>query len=224
MAASTSSSASTSLASCSPITYSSSIPPSSPLHSLPAVLLPQVCSHLYPRQLLVGLAQTSHSIRQLLTPACFSQHSVELGFRAISLLSASSSLTSAFHHSRLLSDHRLYLTHNDDMRHVLNSLDHFPSCGKLTVDGWRDGSDVELHALLHHPTTRGCSELSFSGFHRLQAEMVPLAVERARVRNFVLTSSCQLKVFDWADVRLPTVTRLSLRLTVSCSTSAVLHS
>ena len=78
-------------------------------------------------------------------------------------------------------------------------------------------SDPQLYALLHHPTTRAYGDFSVDGFKRSRAEYVRVPVQQSwvsvqpagskRLRPSGLESS-ELRLFDWADIRLPSLTRL----------------
>ena len=99
---------------------------------------------------------------------------------------------------------------------MLDALDHFPACHALSLHGgkWRRMSDLELHALLHHPTVLHCSQLKLDGFMRIMADSVPAVDEPLEVkRAFHINHTSERKeMFGWAHIRLPAVTRLGLRL------------
>ena len=210
-----------------------SIPACFTLSALPAAILQHVCSFLSPRQLLVTLARTATSTRDLLTAGCFSRHSLELGPRPLSLLSAfhpSSSLTLWPLHGRVLTECKLSMGVNSEcgsMQAALDSLDHFPACRTLSIRGSyppTELSDPQLYALLHHPATLSCDELHLRNLERPRAEQVVVyerqmradvrfvRSKRTRDDEPVFSLFSQKRDFDWGNVRLPSVTRLSLDL------------
>ena len=215
-----------------------SVGPSAPCPSflprLPAVLLPHVCSYLSTKELLRGTAQTAKTTRDVLTPACFSSHVLALGSRELSLLSSlpcsSASLPlSPFYHSLVLTHCDLYVNVSSKHSHVqqlIDSLHHFPTCRALNIHGGgaahQQLTDAQLHALLQHPTVLSCNNFTLDGFSRLQAEMVrpgeqqsALSVQarrRKRKRPSDSAAVSRQKDLDWADIRLPNVTRLRLLL------------
>ena len=208
------------LLSASSMSTSSSTATSS-LFRLPSALLSHICSYLSIKELLVTVAHTSQHTRRLLTPACFSAHELELEGRELLLLSAylapSSAASLRSFHSRILSGCRLSV-HLDygGIVQLLDALDHFPACSALDVQchGPIELTDAELHALLHHPTTVGCSTFTLEGACRHSEELVPADSEqsRAALRDVRAqqagngpTVVVRRKRFDWADIRLPSI-------------------
>ena len=119
---------------------------------------------------------------------------------------------------------------------LLGALDQLPSCRSLDVHMHttvRLLSDPDLAALLHHPTVRGCKELSLRNFRRSKAELMPADGERSHTDRLLarsqglrrvavmcfsgltnLLSRRKLVPFGWADIRLPAVTSLRLDVQV----------
>ena len=214
---------------------SSSPPPFCSFYRLPTVLLPLVCSFLSPRQLLLGIARTATTTRDLLTPVCFSFHPLQLRNGAVSVLcdlDLSSRLASATFYSRVLSDCSVFVDLTTaassrggaSLRGILDALDHITVCGSLTVigGGRRGIEDGELHALLNHPTTLSCHRLSldsFQPFTRPVNVLVPVDGEQslaglrlAAKRAHHSGKLNRRKLFDWADIHLPALTHLRLHL------------
>jgi len=195
-----------------------------------------VCSYLCSKELLVTLALTAKTVRDRLTPACFAAAELDLDKRELAILSSlpPPTASSAAFHRRLLSHCSLRVLRTNDiaMRQVLDSLDHFPSCRSLTLSAngrWQQQlADSELHDLLRHPTTRTCQQLTVAGYHHGSTEWVSVVddddaqvdVQAARARRrqrnslvrFFTRRSSRKQPFDWADIRLPAVTRLTLVL------------
>lgn len=175
----------------------------SPLHRLPAGILPHVCSYVSPLDLLITLAPTSKTTRDLLTAACFSHNLLELNVRNLPLLS--SSTLSSFH-TRVLPHCRLSINVNQctytRLMHALAPLDHFPSCASLTVynSSGMCVTDTDLHTLLRHPTTLSCQQFDLNSFCR------NTATEQSD------GGAGREQLLDWAGIRLPRITRLTLRL------------
>ena len=183
---------------------SASSHPSPTLLTLPGILLSYVCSYLTPKQVLVTLALTAKTTREVLTPACFSSHSLELGLRELLHLCTfdppRSSTVCSFH-SRVLSDSHLTVdisSRDITVQRVLDSLDHFPTCNTLRLHcdskRWRHLTTVDLLSLLYHPTTISCSGLQLDYFQ-----------QRERTKLDPHTAS-----FDWTTVCLQSVCRLRL--------------
>ena len=220
------------------VSHSSSSSSSSPalfcptrLLRLPAALLPQVCSYLSPKELLRGLAQTAKSTRDLLTSACFSFHPLELGDGELPLLAAlppSASLSLQPFHTRVLCQCDLSVelswTHVS-MQQTLAALHHFPVCRSLSMNDHfgKPLPDPVLYELLHHPTALSCHRLTLSGFTRSKAQKVPVDSEPSqqtevrvlrskRKYTYTLPAVRVTKRFDWADIRLPTVTSLTVHV------------
>ena len=209
---------------------SASLPPRCALLSLPTALLSHVCTFLSPKELLITLAHAAKTARALLTPACSSSHPLVLGSYELSVLSTFSppwSLSLRPFHSRVLSHCHLSLRLESEdvgMQQVLDSLDHFPACGAISLSGqqWLDLRDSELYSFLHHPTVLTCDHLALAGFTRPKAESVPVGSELSREdvrlsrlkrkRDVALAVSSRKRPFDWADIRLPHTTRLRIQL------------
>ena len=81
-----------------------------PLFDLPAALLPSICYHLSPKDLLTTLALTAKAVRDRLSAVLFSSHPLELTYRELSLLSTQPpSVTSRSFHLCVFADSRLVL-------------------------------------------------------------------------------------------------------------------
>ena len=216
---------------------SASDPPSITLLTLPAPLLNHVCCFLSPNNLLVTLAHYSKTARALLTPAHFSSHFLELDghelYHLVRLSASSNSLTLRPFYAHVLSECRLSVDVSSpdvSMQHLFNSLDHIPLCGSLSVRGLgargdllRELPDLQLYNLLHHATTLVCTDLAVFEFERCRAARVPLDngqplddltanLRPKRKRHSSLSPTARSKQFEWADIRLPKVTRLRLDL------------
>ena len=217
-------SSSSSSASCSSICLFS-MPTLPSILRLPSALLSHICSYLSTEQLLVTLARTAKSTRDVLTPACFSYH--ELAFysrrlsRLPSLALSSSSVAVPSFYGRALSACRLCIgvaSSSRSRRRAFDSLSHFPACRSLSLqgNGWQQQlTDDELHALLHQPAVLSCDELSLDGFTRYSTDedsVVGTAMQGPMTRSRRKRSNSQRKPFDWADISLPRLTRLHLRL------------
>ena len=208
---------------------STSVRPTRPLLStlfrLPAALLPCVCSFLTPRELLNSLARTSHSTRDLLSPACFSAHALCLGAEELSFLSsrrASHFTTLQPFHARVLSDCCLDVDNRTaavGIEQLPGTLDHFPALRSFAL---RDNlneplTDADLFDLLQHKSVLSCQELAVNGFTRVRPKAVPMDEEpwqsstplgRKRQRD-----GARKRVPDsWADLRLPAMTRFRLHV------------
>ena len=110
------------------------------------------------------------------------------------------------------------------MKRIMDALRHFPTCKKLPfysdLIGVKRLSDPDLHALLHHPTTLSCSDLTLDGFTHHKAEKVPVNGDEkqpelsARVtrskRKYSSVISTRKRKFSWADIRLANVKNLQL--------------
>ena len=202
---------------------------------LPAVLLPHVCGFLSPNDLLVTLARAAKQTRDSLTAACFSPNVLTLSPGALSRLSSlvsASALGLRLFLARVLSCCQLEVEWDSEtgmsMQRLLASLDHFHACRVLRLHGttdWPRLGDRDLHRLLHHPTTLTCTELEIDeGFHHEQHEAIPVDEKEAEGMSDVrVTRSMKrkhdsavvpwTKVFDWATISLPSVTRLRLLIT-----------
>ena len=184
--------------------------PARPLLHLPVVLLEQVCSHLPPKQLLIGLAQTAKATRALLTPGCFSSHSLYLRSRELWLLSSlppSSSVFSFLARCRLGVE--LWTPENADVQEVLVCLKRFSTCGELWINEGGDGlTSRQLLDLLSSPIVRSSGSLQVSGSFLPTSERDE---EVARVSSR-MSPPLQRPPFDWADVHLPSTTQLLLDL------------
>ena len=200
---------------------SGSLPSSSPLSRLPVVLLPHICSFLSPKELLVTLAHTANTTRELLTPACFSFTKLTLTTRDLSVLACLSSSSSVSFHSRVLTECRLFfdlISRDINVQHVFASLGHFPSCKALTVNGAGcQLLDAELYALLHHPICRTCDEFEVHSFHRLGPDgdwqsQADIPVDGSEQQIGSGADSEAKKPLSWADVRFPSATHLFVQL------------
>ena len=211
----------------------SSMAPTSTLLRLPAALLSHVCGFLSPLELLMSLAQTADATRGLLTPSCFSHMPLEIDHNKVAVFSSAApppSLAMRSFQSRVLAECDLRISideidHGGNVWQVFPALDCFPACRSLTLHPSPDYGltivDSELQLLLHHPTVMACSTLSLSSFERSLADEVMMHARQdkadiqivwsKRKRSSDLTSG-RMKLFSWADVRLPAVTRLQLDL------------
>ena len=191
---------------------------SSWLHRLPAVILPRVCAFLSPKQLLVPLALTATSTRDLLTPACFAHHPLVLQTDELAFFFLLGPL-SPFHRRVLCGCRLSFLLHEAvkgdadaiDMYHVVDSLRcHFSACAALSVDGDLLAlADSELYHLLQQPATLGCHELDLSNLIRVRETIRPLSGEQPKGRAARSKRGKKKKV-DWTHIRLPAVATLRL--------------
>ena len=101
------------------------------------------------------------------------------------------------------------------MRQALAALQHFPVCGSLSVHSplgeseWRPPTLRHLSALLRQAGTLSCHSFALSQFRRADAGNVqPRRLGKRSVRE--VRSLVRPQPFDWTDIRLPSVTRLSL--------------
>ena len=138
-----------------------------------------MCSHLPPKALLLGLAQTAKATRGLLTPRCFSSHPLELGCHELRLLSSchprSSSLSSL--HFRVLAGCILELyTCGVNVQRALDTLRHFPAFHTLRVEGGQGQglSDRHLFAFLHSPAALSCRTFAVLDLTRCPQEKAPV--------------------------------------------------
>ena len=204
------------------------------LTSLPAVLVSHVCSFLEPKELLVTLARTARTSRALLNPACFSQHALVLATYELLVLSSigpPASLTLQPFHSRVLAECRLSVQlkpgSSVGWQQALDALDYFPTCRSFAAkaSGGRSVqlAETELHALLHLPAVRSCVELRLDGFCRSsKAEQVRLVdaqqdgdrrIARVKRKRSPDTNHVDpTRRFSWKNIRLASITSLSLRL------------
>ena len=232
-----SSTAASSPLSSAPASVSSLLPTS--LVSLADALLAHVCSFLSTKELLITIAHTAKATRDQLTPACFATHTLELNTRDVQVLSAVSNSSSRSleslrqFHARVLRTCRLHLSCEVyDVRgevmdgvtvwHIVDCLDLFPACRAVRASGVvRDQMpDSHLYALLHHPTVLTCDEFELDSVSRIK-EPVPTELQwqahgnpacadtRRRITALKRHWAAE---FDWAHVRLPALTRLSLRI------------
>ena len=181
---------------------STSLSPS-PLLRLPSVLFEQVCGCLPAKELLRHLAATGKATRELLTPGCFATQQLVVGSHELKLLSSlpPSPFGISSFHLRLLSRCLLHIGERDlSLEQILALLPYFPACSRLHVSsGYYFVSPAPLLALLRSPTAVSCSDLALDGF--FVRERASKGVPAKRKRPF--DSS-------WGDIRLPSLTRLSL--------------
>lgn len=176
-----------------------------PLLRLPDALLSHVCSYLPTLELLVTLARTAKRTRDTLIPACFSTHTLQLGplhLSRLAFLDLSSARSLAHFHARVLTHSRLQFNLRRDyigVRQLLAALDRFPTCRSVALHGLNSSlwslTDSELCTLLHHPVVQSCADLRVDNLARKQDELATVDGGEQ---------------FQWANIRLPAVTRLAL--------------
>ena len=185
------------------------------ISQLPPVLLPALCSYLQPTELLVSLARTAKTTREQLTPQCFSEHFISLGFSAMTYLAFRKS--ASLFYARVLSDCQL-LMHlygnalSGNTQQALDSLRHFPACRTICFNAPErmELGDISLQPLLQHPSVRACKELKFHNLVRCKTELGTRALlNTGRGMEHISTWT---KDFSWADVRLPSLTSLTLEM------------
>ena len=245
MASATSSSSSSTLASSLTSAASAASLPSSLLLRLPPVLLEQVCGCLSSREVLHGLAQTAKTVRDVLTPGSFSFHPFHVYHQGLISMcddsgdsdfsSIESDVSSAFHR-RVLTACRLDL----NMKHlsvwgVLAALERFSTCREFSLSGRKSEetqlSDSALLALLHSPLVVSCSSLDLHTFWRPGVELEAVAETKARTKASARTKRSRnsdaiqrgTEVLRWADIRLPSLTHLSLAISGFPPYRAVAH-